>query len=57
MIGQWCKINKNKFCQENDCQGCQINYFGDGWIKYQSIYNEIEISSVTSREAKDLVAP
>ena len=26
MIGQWCSIDTNKFCQEMECQGCQIYY-------------------------------
>ena len=26
MISQWCSIDKNRFCQEKECQGCHIFY-------------------------------
>ena len=54
MKGQWCTIDKNKFCQENDCKGCQVNYFGDGWMEYQPPRDEIVVRSITSRQVNVL---
>ena len=55
MIGQWCRIDQNKFCQERDCRECQLNYSDDGWIEYQPACNKTDIGSVISRQANGLV--
>jgi len=47
MKGQWCKIDKNKFCQEMNCQGCGINFFGEGWADYQLVSDEAVLYSVS----------
>lgn len=45
MIGQWCDINKDKFCQERECQGCQIYY-----------QHLLELEKVCEYPAKSLVS-
>lgn len=43
MIGKWCYVDKNRFCQEGNCQECQLNYFGNGWVEYQSAIDGIDM--------------
>ena len=58
MIGQWCRIDKNKFCQERDCRECQLNYFDNVWIEDRPVWNKTDIGSVISRQANgSIVAP
>lgn len=53
MLGQWCDVDKDKFCQERGgCDNCGVNLFSCGLSGNRSVFNRTSKLSINTQITK-----